>query len=387
MGKTGSVLVLTVFSLFAPAVQAADIDGSFFHNGVLRRYTLHVPPSYNQEDSLPLVVALHGGNGNPAQFASFTAMSQKADAEDFFVVYPEGTILPAGYTGWNAGDWTLSTVDDLGFISALIDTVISGYVVDTLMVYAMGWSIGGMMVHTLACESSDRIAAFAPVEGGLTLADWDQCEPARLLSIMHIHARNDPTVPYYGNPLEQWYPPIDSVMEFWAGRLGCANGPDSFTNPEGALKQTWTREDDSCEVVFWTTEDDNGHQWPGSVTGSQQLAATDEIWDFFLSHPIPEPDDPEPGVSEFPITTPQPVQMHYVCRDEVTLQFHLLLKQPVTIELFDASGRKVLTVLNDVMQEGVHSLSVDAGELNSGAYFCRVQTPTLTNTYFIQLIE
>lgn len=191
-----SAITITFILIAAVNASGVDIDGGFEFDEVYRNYVLHIPPQYNEDDSLPLLINIHGGNGTPQQQETMTGMNTKADSEGFFVLYPNGTMLPVGYTGWNAGEWTHSGVDDVGFISALLDTLKSSYKVDTLRIYATGFSIGAMMCHRLACELSERIAAVAPVEGGLTLDDWNSCKPKRLIPVMHFHHRYDASVPY-----------------------------------------------------------------------------------------------------------------------------------------------------------------------------------------------
>jgi len=82
-------------------LQAADIEGSFFYDEVKRDYLLHIPPSYSDTDSIPLVINLHWGDGTPQGLVSFCGMNSKADEEGFFVVYPAGKMIPAGFTCWN----------------------------------------------------------------------------------------------------------------------------------------------------------------------------------------------------------------------------------------------------------------------------------------------
>lgn len=367
-------------ALILSILQAEDINGGFFHNGYDRTYVLHIPPEYDGSDSLPLVINLHGGGGSPQQQAILSQMNTKADSEGFFVVYPNGTQLPVGYFGWNAGEWSLSNIDDVDFISVLVDTLVTNYNVDTLRIFATGFSLGAMMCHRLACEIPERIAALAPVEGGLTIEDWNSCQPQRLIPIMHFHHRYDATVPYYGDPTKQWAPPIDSVMRHWAQTNGCDIGPDTFYNENGALRQRWTRDDDSCEVVFWTLEQGNGHAWPGTPTGSQELSANDEMWEFFMAHPIPV-EEPEPGIEEswMPASALDPSNP-CIFTQPATIRFSLPQDGKATLILYDASGKKVAILLNGLMTSGVHEVVMDARGLSGGVYFYRLVASGVTES-------
>ena len=98
-----TILAVSLTILTAHA-QIGSVDGStetrtFLVNGLLRSYRIHLPTGYSQLTTLPLVIALHGGGGNPEQFAKDTGFDQKADAEGFIVVYPRGIgLLPT----WDA---------------------------------------------------------------------------------------------------------------------------------------------------------------------------------------------------------------------------------------------------------------------------------------------
>lgn len=371
----GAILMVFMFGTAA----AEDIEGGFIHDGISRTYLLHIPPGYNGEDSIPLVLNLHWGGGTPAKQAAFCGMNTKADSEGFLVAYPEGTLSPYGWLGWNSGECLGIDVDDVSFISILIDTLIANYRIDTFRIFVTGFCNGGMMTQRLACELSERIAAAASVAGGLHINNWNDCQPARPIPIMHFHARNDPSVPYYGGYYYDCYwPPVDSFMNYWAGKLGCDTGPDSFYNEKGALRQRWSRSDDSCELILWTTED-GSHYWPGSPQGSQAISANDEMWEFFAAHPIPV--EPEPGIEESPppsyaLDPSNPT----VFTQSASVRFSLGDREHVKFEVFDVLGRKIVTIVDGVLDAGNHFVVLDATSLQTGVYFYRLATPTFTRT-------
>lgn len=45
---------------------------------------------------------------------------------------------------------------------------------------------------------------------------------------------------------------------------------------------------------------------------------------------------------------------------------------PVSLEIYDAAGRYVQTVVDEVQSAGSHSMVWDTEELTSGVYFCRL---------------
>ena len=376
--KSKLVPLFIFLSLLTGLADAEDIEGGFLYDGIDRTYLLHLPPSYNGADSLPLVVNMHGLGGSGPKQAIHSRMNLKADAEGFYVVYPNGT---GTIKGWNAGT-CCGEADDVGFISVLIDTIRANYVVDTMRVFACGFSNGGMMSHRLACELSGRIAAVAPVAGGLIMEDWDNCRPPRAVPIIHFHARDDSTAKYYGSEI---LPATDSVMETWAEWDSCDVGPDTFFNGPNSFRQTWSQSEGDVEVVFWTTED-GGHSWPGVPGGSQAISANDLMWDFFVAHPMPGAE--EPGIEEFAEPTFQlnPVFIDPTATSTI-IRFTLARQERVSLRLFDVSGRMIAVLAEDVLESGNHSVQVDASELSAGVYFYRLSTTTRTEPQSFRLIK
>lgn len=74
-------------------------------DGLNRTYTLNLPPNYYENSNLSLVIALHGGGGSGKQCETDYNLTEKANAENFAIVYPDGVqsdgILRA--RTWNAG--------------------------------------------------------------------------------------------------------------------------------------------------------------------------------------------------------------------------------------------------------------------------------------------
>lgn len=358
-----------LLALISTTASAEDIDGSFIYDGQTRTYLLHLPPSYNEENPLPLVINLHFYGGNGLAQSTITGMSTKADEVDFIVVYPDALGTPSSWDMY----------DDVGFISALIDTLQSAYAIDTLRIYATGFSNGGFMAHILACELESRIAAAAPVAGAILIEHWGEFPLSRPVPTIHFHARNDPAVPYEGN---EYYAGVEAMASTWAAHNGCTLGPDTFYNEAGALRQRWYRADDSCEVILWTTED-GGHTWPGSSSGSQAVSANDEMWEFFCAHPMPVGiEEPNPTNSCSPhINSPA------LFTNSATIRFSLDSREHVSLELFDVLGTKVRTVIDQVLEAGEHAVVLDAAGLSTGVYFCRLNTSKYTETRSIRLVD
>jgi len=102
----------------------------------------------------------------------------------FVLVYSQGI-----NDGWNTGfvDPTRNypNTNDVGFISALIDTMKIHHDIDLSRVYCCGFSLGGMMSFRLACELGYRFAAIASVAGLLydKAYSWEPIRPIPVLQM------------------------------------------------------------------------------------------------------------------------------------------------------------------------------------------------------------
>src|SRR5580704_8834959 len=155
--SVGIVLVICVLSFLAMPTHADELKPgdhklALTTGGQGRTYLLHLPPIYDGKRSLPLVIVLHGGGGNAPGAARMTGFSEKADKEGFVVAYPNGSgRLRNRLLTWNSGNccgYALdNSVDDVGFIRALIDALEKTRAIDPTRVYATGMSNGGMMTY------------------------------------------------------------------------------------------------------------------------------------------------------------------------------------------------------------------------------------------------
>ncbi len=288
--------VFILMSLLCTEVFAQiNILDSVYHQLQWRTYKIHIPPSYNGVNSIPLVIALHGGGHDADTMEYISNLSIKSDTSNFIVVYPNGRKF---FTRtWNAGTCCGSSVtynvDDVGFIVKMINSLKVNYNIDTTRIYLTGASNGGMMAYRLACERADIFAAVAPVAA--TMVVTEICSPTRAVPLLHIHSLPDTRVPYnggYGTGFAGVYmPPIDSVIGGWLQNDTCTIAFDTVYNTNGVVGKRWSDCSSCSEVMIYTTTD-GGHSWPGgnqTPNGdpvSTQLNATDLIWDFFSQHTL-----------------------------------------------------------------------------------------------------
>jgi polyhydroxybutyrate depolymerase len=148
------LLGISIFLLF----RNRDVKATITVDGIPRDYIVHLPPTYDESTALPVVLVLHGGGSSGRRIARFTGFNEVADREGIIAVYPDGYDNSwadgRGVTGAEQ-----ASIDDVAFISALLDELESVYAVDTDRVYLAGISNGGFMVQTLVCNLSERIQA------------------------------------------------------------------------------------------------------------------------------------------------------------------------------------------------------------------------------------
>lgn len=273
-------------------------------DGVTRTYFLRVPRNAGPGPA-PLVLVFHGGGGNGPGTERLTRFSALADREGFLVAYPEG-IDRNWYDGREfAGSRAhREHIDDVGFVAALLDAIPHIHAVDPHRVYATGISNGA--IFYLAARLSSRIAAIAPVVGGIADPPEPWFHPEQPVSVLVIQGTSDPLVPYHGGPIAFGRGKIidtDEAVRRWAAVDGAAREPVEKALPAGNPKDhcggartSSAGGRDGSEVAVVRLQG-GGHTWPG---GTQYLPAmlvgrvcrdfdaTALIWEFFRAHPRPD---------------------------------------------------------------------------------------------------
>lgn len=276
--------------LFLPSTAQLD---SIWVGDMYRYYAIHLPPNYDGVTELPVVMGFHGGFGSAEQVPNQSLLSESGDEEGYIVVYPDGLgyLLAPTLHFWNAGVCCAypmaQGIDDVAFVSALIDEIGSNYAVDLTRIYATGISNGGMMCYKLACELSDKIAAIAPIAGPLMS---HPCNAENPIPVIHFQSYLDSNIPYLGGVGDgasaHYNPPIDSVLNVFSSINGCTNVADTLYNGTDFTHVVWSN--CSCDYrVEYYISTDGGHSWPGGVASaigddpSELLQANDLMWEFF----------------------------------------------------------------------------------------------------------
>jgi polyhydroxybutyrate depolymerase len=287
-------------SVESDAYPAGTTSDAIMHDGSMRTFRIHVPPSYDGNAPAPLVLMLHGGGGSGRQFQEASAgMDPIADREGFITLYPDGSgVLRTWNGGGCCGYAVTNDVDDVGFIAALLDHVEAALCIDRRRVFATGMSNGGIMSHRLACELADRIAAIAPVAGTDMTAS---CNPLRRVSVMQLHGSDDGHVPWDGGegcgPAGGAFTSVPDTMERWRTRNACGAAVSPYFEQGDGSCEAFEGCEDGADVVLCSIEG-GGHNWPGGAPPaglvecpgnggqSQTFLASEAAWSFFAAHPM-----------------------------------------------------------------------------------------------------
>jgi polyhydroxybutyrate depolymerase len=311
------IAICTLYiTAFAGVISStAQINATMEFEGVIRSYIYYIPDSAPDDEPLPLVFALHGFTQNASQMMNGSRFNEVADTAHFIVVYPNGinnawntnTGLPGG-----------STANDIGFINALMDTLILNHKADPNRIYTCGFSNGGFMSHALACQSGHRFAAIASVAGTMTNGTFNNCSPSVPIPVMQIHGTTDAIVNYNGGST------VEAVIY--------SDGPD---NPEVRLLRILG----------------GGHTWPG-FTGffglgnvNQDIRAEVEIWNFFSRFSLESTNSIQPVVKDTFAIFPNPAGSYINLDNEDVGQIELFTMQGVLAKVFWGTGPHNLSYL------------------------------------------
>ena len=181
-----------------PRLSGRLTEGTIRVGGLKRIYLTYVPQGLTK--GAPLVVVMHGSGGDSVRMRIATGygFERLADEHSFAIVYPDGY---EGY--WNAcnivGDYSANklNVDDVGFLTAMVDKLITEIGVDRGRVFATGISRGGHMAFRLALETPSRFRAVAAVAANVPAPENFKCKPAGqgTSSVMIMNGTKDPLTP------------------------------------------------------------------------------------------------------------------------------------------------------------------------------------------------
>lgn len=349
--KTRKLLLITILTIIFGGNCFAQIQ-NFEWQGVQRQYLVKTPENY---ESLPVLFFLHGLGDNINHVNSEHNFQQVANKYNWMVVIPQA-INEGNGSMWNAALMN-STIDDSGFLMALLDSLAVQYPINQDSVFFTGFSMGGFMSHRMAIEHGDRINAAAPVSGLITYAMANQAAvaPVRML---HIHGTNDNVVGYDG--YSQYFGSnlglgVDAILDYWKNANGCTDEPVIDTLPD-------THNDGLrfVEYIYSGTKElrflkaiGGTHSWYRNAN-QHDIDYITYIHDFFTGK-----------LSYDKVHNPTTGSLN-VYPNPTNGQIKIELDSPTTIEVIDIKGN---TILYKQFDAGIANLDLQGVE--NGIYFVK----------------
>jgi polyhydroxybutyrate depolymerase len=302
------------------SLRGTDQTCTLTWNNLSRVYLLHVPSSFVPGQSA-IIFGFHGSQGSGPTFSG-ASLTAKADQVGFAVVYPSATNPPNNtgiwqFDGVDSDDgsswlWTergATPPDDIGFIRQLIATLQAGLRPDPNRIYAVGFSVGGIMAQRVGIDLSDVVAAIGSVEGGLPSYNWSGLPNAKApVSVIVLQGTLSPFPPcgFANSAPHSSLASQDQVFSYWTGPQAnhcelptsstfCTGLQGSLTNVTGRYG---TRCDGGTAVMLYELIGGQ-HAWydipmndptktpynPSFANPLPGIVTDDILWNFFAAHP------------------------------------------------------------------------------------------------------
>ncbi|WP_234402400.1 extracellular catalytic domain type 1 short-chain-length polyhydroxyalkanoate depolymerase [Oceanobacillus damuensis] len=326
-----------------------------------KSYNLYIPSQYDQSQTYPLYVMLHGCTQDAGQFAAGTKMNELAEEKGFLVLYPEQNSSSNSSKCWN---WFETSHQSRGsgepaVIAGMVQSLDSTYSINNDQVFVAGLSAGAAMSVILGATYPDIFSgigvgagleykAATSVSEAYTAMSSGGPDPeqqgrvayqamgsqADVLPVIVFHGTSDYTVNSINGHqvISQWAVTNDLAA------TGSVDGwiddePDHTENYQVPSGKSYTESDyTGQDDQVWMKKiliQDMGHAWSG---GSSQGSYTDPggpdaslmMWNFFQTFSSGEEDrDPDPDV---PVTIANPSGGTYY--DSVRVE--LITDEPAT---------------------------------------------------------
>ncbi len=209
-----------------------------------REYLVYVPHD-SAGAKRPLLLALHGRLETGEVMMKGSGFNEIAGGRGWVVAYPYG-YRRSWADGRDAVPADKKGVDDVRFLSSLIDSLILRHNVDPERVFVCGYSNGAIMANRLSVEITEKLAGMASVEGDATWADLSRFPLKKHLPVLFINGTADPIVKYEGGKgglLGNYsFPAVEQVLDVWKRFNGCGDS--------AAVRKYDERHDGTVSILF-----------------------------------------------------------------------------------------------------------------------------------------
>ncbi|MDB5257061.1 MAG: putative esterase [Chitinophagaceae bacterium] len=301
--STGTFIFLLFLIQSKGYTQGTDLQRKIPIDQLQREYLIHLPPGYSSTGIYPVIFALHGGGGNYENTPALYNLNTVADKYNFIVVYPNA-INKSWCMKGVGGMANEQDIDDVKFISVLMDTLVRNYHADSASFFCTGLSRGGIFSFFLVSKLSGRFKAIAPVCASipLSIADTYTFYPT---SVLLINGTDDPLLPFDGGHGSISRSKRNEENHFISTHDLVHKIKTLNTCPEISIAHPLPNHEkgDKCTAVKTTYQcsgtrfvfikvNNGGHTWPGGqqylskdIIGKvcQDFKAEEEIVNFFMA--------------------------------------------------------------------------------------------------------
>lgn len=249
---------------------------SLTHDGAERRALVTLPkaqpqPKGKPASRLPAIIFLHGAGGSAMQAMRQTNLAARAAAAGFIAVFPEG-LGPEGGQTWNA--WNCcgyardSRVDDVGFLSVLVNRLRADFHADPARIHLAGFSNGAMLASRFVLERPGVAASLVSAAGYLPC---DAPKPPEDLPVLIIHGDRDQVArfaPTSAHPATGRFcedHPARAQADFWVRGMGLAPAPKVRETAAVRQESYAPKQKNARGLVRFVIVKGGGHAWPGGA--------------------------------------------------------------------------------------------------------------------------
>ncbi len=253
-----------------------------------------------------LVFVLHGsmGDGDMARASFAYEFERLAEQQGFIPVFPDG--FEGHFNDCRkAGPYSANTlgIDDVGFLSAVVESLATNANADSSRVYATGLSNGGNMALRLGLEAPGIFRAVAPVATALPSDNNLDCtKSGEAVALLLMNGTADPMNPYQGGTVALYgllgnrgeVLSSEASVAYFASLAGHTQAPvqrrlaDLDPDDVGTVLVTEWLSPGKAPVALYTVEG-GGHAAPHPQMSLPRLlggsnhdfVAAEAIWQFF----------------------------------------------------------------------------------------------------------
>ena len=270
--------LIFILLTFAGAAQAATLKTVELSDG--RSYLIAVPEGIRNP---PLILALHGGGGNPSQFARDAGLTATALKSGYAIAYPAGSGRTRLLT-WN-GIYCCAYaqqkgIDDIGFLDRVVADAAARFGIDSKRIFITGMSNGSIMAETYAASRPRVVRAVAGVAGSMDTRSVRVRGPVPLL---HIHGTADDNVLYSGgvgadSVVKTNFVSVEEVLKaFLSAAPRGLTFSESVIDPgnDGMTTDRLVWSKNGIDWIVHLRVNGGGHNWPGGPRGQRKRATRD----------------------------------------------------------------------------------------------------------------